>query len=556
VDPRSGFWKFWLIPLKLCLLFAVGLTAGSAFAAENGALRMRAEALAAQGRCEEALALVRDAQASFGEDARLKLISGQCLIQLQRFADAVEQLEAARTQQPELPGVDLYLGIARFHLGDLAAAEEAIAAARQRDPNGAEVNLYWGLLLLQRAQNGQAAAYLERARLANAAAVEPVASYYTGIAWLGAEDRARGEAALRRVVEEAPNSSWAEEARRALEKMREHEAGRWWATLTGGFEYDNNVLLRGSGVSLPSEISSQRDTRFMWLLEGGYEFYRSRRWTLGALLRYYGNEHDDLGNFEIHYPTLTFWADYHFGRGLTGRIQYDGGYAWVDNDPFLSSHNFTTSLYQDWGQRGRTQLFANYYRYDYKFDNSDVPDGPGFVNAPCLDIDDIVCAPPGINESTARNRDGYGSSFGAEHAFPLGDSGVELRGGYRFHLYSSRGSEYSYTGHELKLGLQIQLPWDLVLDLLGRYTYKPYRNHSTFPDPEDLFLNRQYGLANHVRRDKVYEFEVQLERRLTDRLSAALRYSYLRNRSNVAVFDYRREVIGAYLTFKFQDLGV
>ncbi len=66
-----------------------------------------------------------------------------------------------------------------------------------------------------------------------------------------------------------------------------------------------------------------------------------------------------------------------------------------------------------------------------------------------------------------------------------------------------------------------------------------------------MLPGRQYPLDDDERRDDVWRFEVELERPLSQRLTASLRYRYTHNRSNVTVFDYDRQILGAYLTVRF-----
>jgi hypothetical protein len=46
---------------------------------------------------------------------------------------------------------------------------------------------------------------------------------------------------------------------------------------------------------------------------------------------------------------------------------------------------------------------------------------------------------------------------------------------------------------------------------------------------------------------------VRLERPIAKRVSAAVAWRYERNRSNVDVFDYHREVVGVYLSVALGD---
>ena len=85
------------------------------------------------------------------------------------------------------------------------------------------------------------------------------------------------------------------------------------------------------------------------------------------------------------------------------------------------------------------------------------------------------------------------------------------------------------------------------------YTFRPYRHASSFVDPRDLQSGRQYPLGERDRQDDTWRFEVELERPLSQRLTASLRYQYTRNQSNVVVFDYDRQILGAYLTVRFHQ---
>ncbi len=511
--------------------------------------RLRAESLAAQGRCEEALPLLAEADPA---DPRAARVAGQCQIRLRRYPEAVESLERARRLDPALPGLDRELGIALYHTGDRAAAETALRAAQASEPDNAEVDLYLGLLALQRAENIAAAIALERARARDPNVVEPIASFYAGLAREAGGDRDQARESLERVIATAPGSVWAEEAERALERLEQTETGRWWITATTGIEYDDNVALLGDNVSRPRDISSDSDIRAVWSVEAGYELVRNEDWTVGVLATYYGSAHQDLEDFNVQFPGISLWVDRRLTESLMGRFQYDFGYAWVGgSEPFQVTNTWTPALYQSWGRGGLTRGFVEFEKTNYFFSNIDNPDGPGRPGDSCLSARDIICGPPGRNEDTYRNRDGWGLIAGLDHTLPLGFASAALRGGYRYHRWSSRGGEYSYQGHEVRVGMLAVLPLDLRFEILGSYIYKPYRNASSFPDPNDLVFNRQYPLAGRDRSDDVWFMDVTLERPISDSVTLGARYLWLDNRSNVAVFDYDRQILGAYVTFSF-----
>jgi tetratricopeptide (TPR) repeat protein len=499
-----------------------------------------------EGRCEAALTLLVQISEAHPDAAEPWLARGRCEVRLRRYPEAVASLETAGQRDPGAPGVALPLAIARYHQGDLAGAATALDVAEAAEPDRAEVQLYRGLLLLARSDDaGAAAEHLARARTRDADAVEPIASYYEGLAWLEASEPERAGQAFERVIADWPGSEWAERAERGLEATQPLQRRRW-ARGEVGWQYDDNAVLVGEGVQLPAEISSERDTRVVWSLEAGAELWKTPDWTWGALLRYDGVAYQDLDDFDSHYPVLTSWLDRSLGEQRVLRFEADAGYAWVGGNPFLALQRYGVGLYQGFGGWGTSRVFARFGRYNFLFPNEDVPDGPGRRGAPCLDTSDILCAPPGIDEARERNRDGNESIAGLEHTLPL--RWGTAWGGYRFHHYGTRGSEFSFNGHELSVGFRSALPFGFVLQAEGRYFLRNYNNASTFADPGDLFFNRQYGLSASQRRDDDFLSYLSLGYPVGEHALVEARWTYQRNRSNVDVFDYRRNIVGVHLT--------
>jgi tetratricopeptide (TPR) repeat protein len=534
--------------LSVVLLVA---TVAAQAADEEVVLRMRGERLAAAGQCAEALPILEQSLA-IAPAPRTAYVAGQCLLHLQRYGEAVDRLEEAREGDAGLPDVDLYLGIARFSAGDLAGAEQSLAVAAEHDPARPELHLYRGLILLRRAEATEAAAAFHRAGSRESDEIAPAAAYFEGVAWAAAAERRQAEDALHRVGELAPDSEWAAAAAERLADLPANHEAEWWITLTVGVEYDDNVVLRGSGVPLPEEIADQEDWRGVWRLNAGRRWYPGDRWSLGAMASYAGNAHADLSEFNLHHPALSLWVDRQIGTAVTARLQGDVDYAWIDGEPYLTSRQLTPAVYYRWDNGWLSQLFVRLYQHDYLFRGSaDVPDGPGTPGDPCLDPTDPICGPVGVNEAQERERDGEGITVGVEHTVRLPSLVTDVTGRYAWHLYDADGDEYSHHAHELRLTTTTGLPARLRLDTSIDYTRKSFRHPSTFPDPRDLEANRQYPLADSDREDDVWQLQVGVERPVSRRVSAALRYRYITNDSNVAVFDYNRQIVGAYVTVRY-----
>ncbi|HYB12843.1 MAG TPA: CDC27 family protein [Myxococcota bacterium] len=521
----------------------------TASADDLSALRSRAESLASSGRCEEALEVI--AKAGAPDDAKLALLAGQCQIRLKRYADAESSLEHARDLDPNLPHVDLSLGIARYHAGDFDGAREALAAARAKGESSAELDLYDGLLLLQRADAKDAALALDRARISDPG-VEPVASFYSGLAWSSVDDRTHARESLQRVIQEAPGTPWAEAAQRALKDI-DNRSPRKWLRMSVGAEYDTNVALLGYGVVLPQGISHQGDVRAVWWADAGAEVFRTENWAGGVRAHYYGNAQGTLHQFNEEYPGAGFWLDHRVDERTSMRLEYDYGYAWVGGaDPYLSGNTATFSVIRNWGEPGTTVVSTEAVWNNYFFPLTQIP-VQGSPGANCM----IECAPVGLNTASSLDADGFGATTGFDHAIPLGWNGTIVNAGYRYQFYNSEGSEWKFSGHELHLGVHTDLPFEVRLYVWGTYTYRPFENPSVFPNSSALrqaqIQNTAYQQNPFNRRDNVYQVEVGLERKITDWLSVSVRYNYLDNDSNTDVYRYTRQIVGGYLTLYLHD---
>ena len=520
----------------------------SSAASEAEARRAQAERLESEGRCAAALDIFDELRAASPGDATLLLEAARCEVEMRLYDRAVATLREAERLDPESPEIRLRLAIALYHQGDFRGAGEELDVAAQRlGEDHAELQLYRGLLLLERREGAAAAAALERARELDRELVEPVASYYAAVAWASAHERERAEADIDRVLREWPGTSWAAEAKRLRARLGVERLRRW-ARLELGFEYDSNAVLQASGAPLPSDISSKRDERGVWSLEGGAELFRTAHWSGGALAAYSGSAYAHVTQYDSHYPSVALWLDRRLDDATTARLMIDTGYAWVDGDPFLWTYRGSLSLLHSWDRYGQTEVDARFHRDDYFVQSDDVPAGRNGVGNPCGYPTPIsFCGPPGLDERSARNRDGNGAVVGLHHSLKLPFQSV-LRAGYEFEHFSSRGTEYSYDAHSVVGDVLIPLPHRFTLDLAGVFSYRPYQHPSTFPDPPEPFFDTEYGLKSRDKLERFYGAGVRLERPIARGISAAIAWRYERNHSNAQVFEYDRQIVGIYLS--------
>jgi tetratricopeptide (TPR) repeat protein len=537
-------------PAAVALVLAFGLPAHAAGSDEVA--YARATALARDGRCAEALGVLAGITTQTAHTVNLR---AQCQLEAKDWPAALASLEELKRLDPATSELELRLAVARFHMGDYEGAREALDRAAPSAQDDPQYHLYRGLVLLQEARSAEAARQLARARAIGPDRVEPGASYYEGLAWAGAQDTEKAREALDRVIATAPGTPWAAEAERAKANLDRLATGRtdMWAFARAGLEYDDNVRLRGEDIFPSSE--GDHDIRGVALLHGGVELLEGDGWAAGVQGTYYASLHQDLDDFNEQYPSLGVWYDQRLAERTAMRLSYDVGYAWYDGDPFLFTQQVRASLFHSFRESGQSELFVTPYKNNYLYSVDDnVQDGTG-VGVACP-VPTAICGPAGLNEHQERNRDGWGVVAGGEHRYLVDALDTELLGGLAYLYYGARGSEYSYNGIGTWVGTDTALPFEAAFRTAIGYAWLDYRNPSTYPDPGDPGLQppapfEQYALDDDDRSDDRWTFAVELEKYITAAWSASVRYSYTNNNSNVDVFAYDREIVGAYVTYRW-----
>jgi tetratricopeptide (TPR) repeat protein len=537
-------WRHALAGACLAVAGAGDALAVEATASERRALGLR---LASEGRCASALPELDAARAALPNDAVLALRAGECRLRQRDYAAAIRDLDAAHAVAPGTPEIVLALAKAHYHAGDSDAAQTMLASARTLEGD-AEGRLYLGLLALGRNELTTAVEHLERALALDARRVEPVASFQLGkaLARLDRTDSAR--TAYQRVTDRFDGTDWSSEATRALEDLESGGKRQAWLSLSAGIEHDSDVVLRGSGVPLPADISDEEDQRGVWAANLGTELWKTEAVTAGVMGSYRGTTHFDLNDFDSHFPSMTLWVEAPVVERVRALVRYDFGYAWYDTDPFVSTNSWQLSFARA-GDLGATEVYGRAHVDEFFFESDDVQGG--VLPADCMGVP--LCGPAGIDESRERNRDGWGASAGVFHTLPLPTDATpidaaSLRGGYRYAHYEAEGREYTHDTHEATLGLEAELPLELGFDARGIFAYRPYRHSSTFPDPTTLTPATPYSLSGKKRRERMWQVATSVSRPITELVSVAARWRYTDNDSNTDVFDYDQHVLGVYLT--------
>ncbi|MEM9178004.1 MAG: tetratricopeptide repeat protein, partial [Myxococcota bacterium] len=407
----------WSLALSLSLTAAAGPV--------DDALRQARQDVE-QGRCEQAAARLRGIG---GLETRAALLAGQCQIRTGLYPEALTSLDRIRgasdLSRQQVGDVELYRGVALYHLERYAEAAAAFDSARGITSEEAQLQLYTGLLLLRDGDNDRAAPALEAASRLEPRLTEPVASYYAGLAWQGSSERERARNAFQRVVDLDGDGPWGKEAAKLLEST---ELFPFFVRGRVGFEYDDNVLLRGSVTETGAAIldtAGERDWRGVWEIDGGVRLWQAEdgQTEAGITAGYSGNAHVDLDGLDTHFIRTGAYMSRRIGPQTVAQARYQFGYANVRNeDDYLFEHLGQVSLTHTWQKNGTTFLFADVVSDDLRFRNVEVTDNTGGIPTDCnpdpvVARGEIGCSPVGIDERNARDRDGIGYGAAVEHRY-------------------------------------------------------------------------------------------------------------------------------------------
>jgi tetratricopeptide (TPR) repeat protein len=534
----------------LAAFVAVGLLASSAWAADEAAvLRQRAEQLAAEDRCDEALRRARRARELDAGDARAALVEGRCLLRQGMYLDAVDPLSKARELDPSLPGVSTDLAQCHYHLDALADARTELDRAEAQDPDDARMHLYRGLVLLRESREAEAAAAFDRAGALDPGLAE-VAGLYSGRSWAVIREREKAAAAFERARAAQPDSEWARAAEREIEALDAPYHRNRWLRLRGGVEYDDNVALRvpGSANALNTRFfgdfnfSERNDIRGVWEGEVGAEFLRDPDQSLGGMVGYDGNAHfKDFHLLDLQYPWISFWYDRRINEDTWFRLQPFGGYSWLETDPYVAHGGAVASVSHTLSAALEAQFFTRVNVNEFLFR---IPPDP-ILSHPI-----VAAASPGFAEDARRrrNRDGVQVDVGTEWTWFFERSSTTFRIGGAYERYEAEGRDWGLHGGRGALAIRQPLPFDFWLALDGRFIYQDFDHRSSY-----LFAGEYVNGLGSKRRDRIWIGEAELGYPLTDWMTLSAGYEYTDNDSNTEVFDYDRHIVGGYLTFLWID---
>ncbi|HEY7490816.1 MAG TPA: tetratricopeptide repeat protein [Candidatus Tectomicrobia bacterium] len=465
----------------------------------------------------DALEHLRKAVELTPDNADALFYLGLTLTRLGEFPEAIAALGKVLQLEPSKRYVHYHLGLAYLQDKRYPEALAQFQLAEQFDPEKAATQFYLGYTnyLLQKYR--EAPPYLQRA-LELDTTLTPGAQYYRGLALYASERDTPAQAAFEAVVQAAPDSPEALQARRYLEALAARAREQRLAQVQGSisYEHDSNVILEPNGI----EISGQADSRMVFTLLGRLQPVRTPLWRAGAEYALYQSVHYQLSEFDLQSHTAGLFASYKLDRvTLYGAANY--------NITYLDSRLFHN--YDRFSEAVTLQPSATIREADRLFAVASVRYRTSHFFGPLSPEQD-----PAVRE-----RDGWAIRTGVHQFLTFNNQQASLRLSYHYEGSRKDGTDWEYNSHEVGLGLHLPLWGGVVLDVDGSYNRFDYLHVNSFDAGQLAILDAP---DQRKRSDDRWIGSVALSRALGQYLTVAFSLAHTRNFSNVAFFDYDRTI--------------
>lgn len=495
--------KIAFVALAVSFSFATDWVAHAQSSLDQGIALYQRES---NDEAEQALKKAREEEPA---STRAAYYLGLTYKRLQRYSEAEKQLKEAVNNEPRIKEALLELVEVQYQLGKLDEAQRHIEVAEREGIRPAQAAFLNGLVQLKRNRPNDAIESFRKARDLDAS-LKQAADYQIGIANLQQKSWDEAAKAFQEVLVLDPNTdigAYAREYVKAIERQR--EAYRPWKLNLGFFgEYDDNVVLKPADTTVVQDVGDESDFREVVTLDAEYAHRFSDRFGMKAHYNLYFANQEDLDRFDVNSHTLGVTPSWQAGSwSFSVPTLYN--YTWVDDEDFLATITVNPIV----NIRTRENQVA---QVGVKLQDKN------FLQSPVLADED---------------RDAFRVAPGAAYYWFFFDNNGFFGGRYEYDVENTEGANWDYDGHRVNLSLQWPFTEKLKGTLAGEVYFQEFDNtHTIFGTKRD---------------DDTYTVSALLSYAIIKKLELQLRYTYVNHDSNLALYDYGRNVYGAGLVYRF-----
>lgn len=396
--------------------------------------------------------------------------------------------------------IALTKGQYEIELGNYAAAIGHLQRALELVPNDQEARVSLGVAYARSGDHQKAKAVLEQAVAADGR--DARARYELGLVLesLGRADEAKQM--MRSAAETSRDELLADAARAHLGDRAPDAAGPS-LRLTGGIQYDDNVILEQDNPIAPTG-DKKADWRGVILLEGILPFLVTDRRGGEAAYHFYQSLHGSLEDFNVQQHVGRIGGHYAFSRTARFDLSYEFRYAFVGGEHYSTNHWFAPVLALNLTSRSLTELHGTYATDRYF--NTDI-------------------------YTALSEKNGPSASAGASHTVMFGKK-TGFAFDYTYDTHDAVMDYWDYTGHRGAAS---------ALTELGHY-----KLFATLSYHDKKYDGVPPG-ATVKRHDGVQELSAGVSRKAGTITTITLSDQYTLNDSNIPLYEYRRNIVGLFV---------
>ncbi len=448
-----------------------------------------------EGNFTEARDLLLKAVVLDPENARANFYLGQAYVKLAQPDKAEHYLTTALSLDPQVPGLKYSLGILFYQINDYEQARQKFEEVVAGNPSDILAIYYSGMSLYKLEQYDAAGGLLiEAAQMSPS--IEANGYYYAGVCNYQLRRLDEAVKQFEHVMEIADSEDLKDNARLWAQTIKKNQAAvkPYSLYLKTGYLYDDNVVLEPADRDI---VSDESDSAFLLYFSGKYDLIDDRQLRSGIGYSHYQTWYQDLDEYDLTGSIGNVYLNYKFCESVTMGVKYLPTYYWVDSESYLMQHQVKPSALWMIDNFNAVDFSYSYYRNNYFTDNS---------------------------------RDGHSNEMTADYSHGFSSLDGFMFCGIGFEVYSAFEKDQDYRELKTRLGISYDVFDQTNITVYGNYYGKQY-------DARDLTYKVK-------RDDSRYFASASITRNIWKQwLNVSAEYTYTKNNSNIADFDYERNAI-------------
>lgn len=475
-----------------------------------------------------------DALQAFQEALRLNpasvnalYYSGLTYYALEQYGAAQGVLEQARQLAPNDLDVAFQLGVTYFTQQQYDKAEPLFRQVYAGEPKRQNVGYYLGFIEYRK-QNYREALRFLRANVPSDDNFAQLARFYAGLSLsaLGLAGQARAEIdQAMRLQPISPLTAPAERFREVLGAAARAERN-FHVDAKVSFFYDDNVSVnpyRSSDLSAEeARKQKHRTTGELGYLRLEYLPLRTADWEGSIAYSVFQTINNDVAHYNVGNHTGTASLAYKtslWQKPAVANLTYQYDYISLDDRNFVNRHTVAPAMSLVWDAMNLSQAQLRFQAKDFMHEKTLV--------------------------SSSDDRDALNYMVGYTHVFRFKADRHFVRLGYQIDREAAQGSNWSYLGHRFLVGGQYTLPW---WDIRVRYDFDLHLRDYTHLH---TFLPTGISAPAIHRSDRDMNHVFSIAKDFPYNITLSLEYLLNRNVSNLAVYDYIRNVVSFSVAWRY-----